>query len=68
VKPSDVTWNVAGDALEGRPADEIAGLRELHDPAEIGLEGVGRPIEFVAIERHAGLVGLPSSFQLLSLG
>ena len=46
---------VADDALERRTADEVAGLGELHDAGEARLERVGRAVELVAVQRHAGL-------------
>jgi hypothetical protein len=46
---------VAGHPLEGHPADEVAALLELDDPAEAGVERIRLPIELVAVERHARL-------------
>ncbi len=46
---------LGGDPLEGRPADEVAGLVELDHPAETGVVRADGRIEVVAVERHPRL-------------
>ncbi len=44
-----------GALLEGRAADEVAGLVELDHPAKAGVERGEAGSELVAVERHPGL-------------
>ncbi len=63
---------VAGGLLQRGPAHEVAGLGQLDDAAETRLERVGRPVELVAVEGHAGLeperVARPQPDRDLALG